>query len=80
MVMESAMQTHIEASEQTYIGMREEIDELKKEVQSLRKAARLIHQRPNLPSGSLEMAECDDFLKTLNLDVWKWPCGDFWKI
>jgi hypothetical protein len=46
---------------------------LKDEITLLRKAARLIHDRRNMVSGSLEMAECDAVCKEVGLEVWTWP-------
>lgn len=43
------------------------------EIVKLRTAARLIHDRHKMVSGSLEMAECDEFCKSLGLEVWTWP-------
>ena len=43
------------------------------EIRNLRKAARLIHDRHGMVSGSLEMAECDEFCKSVGLEVWTWP-------
>ena len=43
------------------------------EIDLLRKAARLIHDRRNMVSGSLEMAECDGICKSAGLEVWMWP-------
>jgi len=37
------------------------------------KAARAIHERPGMVSGSLEMAECDALCKSVGLEVWTWP-------
>lgn len=42
------------------------------EIKRLRKAARLIHDRHGMVSGSLEMAECDEFCKSVGLEVWIW--------
>ena len=39
----------------------------------LRRAARLIHDRAWMVSGSMEMAETDAFLKSIGLEVWTWP-------
>ena len=55
-----------------------EIDRLKEENKKLRKAARLIFERSRVQSGSLEMANIDSFCKTVGLEVWKWPGGNFW--
>lgn len=57
-----------------------EIDRLKVENSKLRIAARLIHQRSQVPSGSKEMADIDEYCKKLDLNVWQWPLGDFWDI
>lgn len=38
----------------------------------LKKAARLIHDRRNMVSGSEEMGECDEVCKAAGLEVWKW--------
>lgn len=46
---------------------------LRDEITLLRKAARLIHDRRNMVSGSLEMAECDAVCKEVGLEVWTWP-------
>ncbi len=43
------------------------------EVIDLRKAARLIHDRRKMVSGSLEMGDCDEFCKNCGLEVWAWP-------
>ena len=45
---------------------------LEREIESLKKAARMIHDRPNMTSGSLEMFECDALCKSVGLDVWTW--------
>jgi hypothetical protein len=45
---------------------------LKDKIQKLRQAAQMIHSRHGMVSGSLAMAECDAFLKELNLPVWTW--------
>ena len=49
-----------------------EIEQLKAENKKLRIAARLIHQRAQVPSGSKEMADIDAYCKELGLEVWKW--------
>lgn len=46
---------------------------LRDEITLLRKAARLIHDRRNMASGSCEMAECDAVCKEVGLAVWAWP-------
>ena len=43
------------------------------ETNLLRRAARLIHDRRKMVSGSLEMGDCDEFCKSVGLEVWKWP-------
>lgn len=43
------------------------------EIDNLRKAARLIHDRSGMVSGSLEMGECDALCKSVGLEPWKWP-------
>ena len=58
--------------------MKPEIDQLKEENKKLRIAARLIHQRAQLQSGSKEMHDIDEFCKKIGLEVWKWPLGNFW--
>jgi hypothetical protein len=45
---------------------------LKEEIRLLRIAARLIHKRGWMVSGSLEMAECDAVCKEVGLPVWTW--------
>jgi len=55
------------------------IDYLETENKLLRKACRLIHQRPSVGSGSKEMHDIDEYCKKLNLEVWKWPRGNFWE-
>ena len=56
----------------------DEISRLKDENKKLRIAARLIHQRNQVQSGSKEMADIDSFCKDIGLRVWEWPFGDFW--
>jgi len=38
----------------------------------LRIAARLIHQRAQVPSGSKEMGDIDAYCKEVGLEVWTW--------
>ncbi|MDY6893850.1 MAG: RusA family crossover junction endodeoxyribonuclease [Thermotogota bacterium] len=54
-------------------GQIYEIKLLKEENTKLRKAARLIHRRGRVRSGSEEMGEIDDYCKSVGLEVWKWP-------
>uniref|UniRef100_A0A6M3KD69 Uncharacterized protein n=1 Tax=viral metagenome TaxID=1070528 RepID=A0A6M3KD69_9ZZZZ len=56
----------------------DEMNRLRGENKKLRIAARLIHQRGQVASGSKEMADIDSFCKGVNLRVWEWPLGDFW--
>lgn len=49
-----------------------ERDRLRSENDKLRIAARLIHRRGQLPSGSKEMGDIDEYCKGLGLDVWAW--------
>jgi hypothetical protein len=42
------------------------------EIALLRQAAHLIHARPRMVSGSLEMATCDATLARAGLPVWTW--------
>ena len=49
------------------------IEQLEKEIELLRKAARLIHERPRMVSGGSAMAECDEICKAAGLNVWTWP-------
>lgn len=46
---------------------------LQRENETLRKAARLIHERSGMVSGSYEMGECDAVCKSVGLNVWQWP-------
>ena len=55
-----------------------EMNRLEDENKKLRIAARLIHQRSQVASGSKEMADIDSFCKNIGLRVWEWPLGDFW--
>jgi hypothetical protein len=48
-------------------------EQLVAENELLRKAARLIHDRHGMVSGSLEMAECDAACKAAGLEPWTWP-------
>jgi len=43
------------------------------EIVLLRRAARLIHDRRKMVSGSREMGECDAVCKEAGLEVWTWP-------
>jgi hypothetical protein len=43
------------------------------EINLLRKAARLIHERRKMGSGSVAMFECDAICKKAGLEVWTWP-------
>lgn len=56
----------------------DETNQLKDENKKLRIAARLIHQRGQVKSGSKEMADIDSFCKDIGLRVWEWPLDDFW--
>ena len=56
----------------------DEMNQLRDENKRLRIAARLIHQRSQVQSGSKEMADIDSFCKDIGLRVWEWPLGDFW--
>lgn len=58
--------------------LREENNKLKEENKKLRIAARLIHQRSQVLSGSKEMMDIDIYCKAIGLNVWEWPLGDFW--
>ena len=58
----------------------DEIERLKVENKKLRKAARLIHQRGRVQSGSKAMGDIDEYCKKLGLEVWTWPIGNFWDI
>lgn len=57
--------------------MQAELDRVrevaKREIELLRRAARLIHDRRKMVSGSLEMGECDSLCKEAGLEVWTWP-------
>lgn len=44
-----------------------------REIKLLKRAARLIHDRRNMVSGSLQMAECDEVCGRVGLKVWEWP-------
>lgn len=44
-----------------------------REIRLLKKAARLIHDRHRMVSGSLEMAECDEACERVGLKPWEWP-------
>ena len=44
----------------------------RQQIDLLRRAARLIHDRPHMVSGGLEMAECDAACKEADLPVWTW--------
>ena len=57
---------------------QDEMNQLRDENKKLRIAARLIHQRSQVQSGSKEMADIDSFCKDIGLRVWEWPLGDFW--
>ena len=46
---------------------------LQREIEMLRKAARLIHDRHGMVSGSYAMAECDAICNIVGLKVWTWP-------
>ena len=52
--------------------------EADEENKKLRIAARLIHQRAQVQSGSKEMSDIDEFCKGIGLKVWEWPLSDFW--
>jgi hypothetical protein len=54
------------------------INDLRKENQKLRKAARLIHARAHTQSGSKQMADIDTYCKAIGLFVWEWPLGNSW--
>jgi hypothetical protein len=56
----------------------DEINALRTENKKLRIACRLIHQRGQHKSGSLEMKQVDEYCKGIGLRVWEWPLGDFW--
>ena len=43
------------------------------EISLLRRAARLIHERRKMGSGSVAMFECDAICKKAGLEVWTWP-------
>lgn len=43
------------------------------QIENLKRAARLIHERRAMISGSKEMADCDAFCKSVGLEVWTWP-------
>ena len=58
--------------------MEKSMAALKEENKMLRIAARLIHQRSQVKSGSKEMGDIDEFCKKVGLKVWEWPLGDFW--
>jgi Lar family restriction alleviation protein len=47
-------------------------EKAEKRIELLIKAARLIHKRGWMVSGSLEMAECDALCKEAGLEVWTW--------
>ena len=46
--------------------------ELSEMIGAMHKAARLCADRGWMVSGSLEMAECDEFCKSVGLDPWTW--------
>jgi len=43
------------------------------DIDALHRAARLLHSRHTMVSGSVEMAECDAACKTAGLNVRNWP-------
>ena len=47
-------------------------DELSKDQEKLRHAAYLCWRRGYMVSGSMEMAECDAFCKSVGLEPWIW--------
>lgn len=47
-------------------------DDAADEIIALRKAARLCWERGWMVSGSIEMAECDAFCKSVGLEPWTW--------
>ena len=51
----------------------DEVIKLRGQVALLQQAARLIHDRPGMVSGSLQMAECDAVCKDAGLEGWTWP-------
>ena len=59
-------------------NITDEISRLKDENKKLRIAARLIHQRNQVQSGSKEMAYIDSFCKDIGLRVWEWSYDGNW--
>ena len=55
---------------QTYA---QETGKLIEQLAATKRAARYIHDRSRLSSGSLAMAEGDELCKSVGLDVWAWP-------
>lgn len=64
---------HIHGSPYPMYIHLDEYRALQRENEMLRKAARLIHDRPGMVSGSLQMGECDAICKQVDLKVWTWP-------
>ena len=56
----------------TVFELRGIIEKQEERIEKLKHAARLIHSRKNMTSGSPEMAECDILCKEVGLEVWTW--------
>ena len=73
MAQRDELLTLVEAAELEANYARADTNDARHELLAVKRAARYIHNRPGIVSGSFQMAEGDALCEAVGLHVWTWP-------